>query len=308
MHEQIATPLVSIIMPTYNRAGYIVETIRCIQAQTYTNWELLIIDDGSADNTEELVEQMPDPRIKFYRFDRTGVTGKLKNFGIREAKGALIAFMDSDDLLPADKLEKQVNAMLAHPEAGFSYTNGHNFLEDKSIETIFYTQQAGIECKHIFVPYCQSKINIFIQSVMVWKYAIDRADMFEETRLFNDFTFIGNLAWHYPAVVLYEQLFFRRLHATNSIHFDWLSLCEEYFELLQRYKHEKKLSSGIVKKAIFIPYINVGEGCAIHHKKGLALLYFFKAWQAKPYSIIPFKKAVKLFYNGYLPTPANKNG
>jgi glycosyltransferase involved in cell wall biosynthesis len=88
---------ISIIMPTYNRAAYIIETIKSIQDQTYSNWELIIIDDGSEDNTEELIAQIKDERVLFYKAGRIGVIGKTKNIGLAKANGGFIAFMDSDD-------------------------------------------------------------------------------------------------------------------------------------------------------------------------------------------------------------------
>src|SRR6059058_3320007 len=99
---------ISIIMPTYNRAAYIGETIRSILTQTYQNWELIIIDDGSEDNTEDLVKRIGDERINFYKAGRIAVNGKIKNMGLEKAKGELIAFIDSDDLWAETKLEKQV--------------------------------------------------------------------------------------------------------------------------------------------------------------------------------------------------------
>ena len=73
---------VSIIMPTYNRAEYIIETIESIRNQTYSNWELIIVDDGSDDNTEELISQIKDERIQFYKAGRIGVNGRIKNIGL----------------------------------------------------------------------------------------------------------------------------------------------------------------------------------------------------------------------------------
>ena len=116
-------PLVSIIMPTYNRADYILETITSIQDQTYTNWELLVLDDGSEDDTENIVRTVGDSRVQYTRFSRIGKTGKLKNDGIRSAKGELITFMDSDDLWPKEKLQLQVDALLQNLALSSAFKN-----------------------------------------------------------------------------------------------------------------------------------------------------------------------------------------
>ena len=97
MFEMNSPPLLSIIMPTYNRANFIIETIESIQNQTHTNWELLIIDDGSNDNTEELVISINDNRIHYYKEIHQGME-KARKTGLERAKGELIGFMDSDDL------------------------------------------------------------------------------------------------------------------------------------------------------------------------------------------------------------------
>src|SRR6476620_12184719 len=91
-------PKISILMPTYNRGAFIGETIESILKQTYQNWELIIVDDGSDDNTEELVLQVKDQRIQFYKAGRVGINGKIKNIGVEKASGDLISFIDSDDL------------------------------------------------------------------------------------------------------------------------------------------------------------------------------------------------------------------
>ena len=114
-------------MPTYNRAAYIMETIESIRNQTYQNWELIIVDDGSDDNTEEIIEEIKDSRIRFYKAGRIGIPSKIKNIGLENATGEIIAFIDSDDLWAQTKLEKQLIALQQYPGAGFSLTGGYNF-------------------------------------------------------------------------------------------------------------------------------------------------------------------------------------
>jgi glycosyltransferase involved in cell wall biosynthesis len=121
-------PKISIIMPTYNRAHLFAETIVSIRNQTFTNWELLIMDDGSDDDTEGIIAQIEDKRIQFYKTARTGYVSKLKNIAIKKARAELIAFIDSDDLWAPTKLQKQLDAMEQYPEAGFCLTGGYTFI------------------------------------------------------------------------------------------------------------------------------------------------------------------------------------
>jgi glycosyltransferase involved in cell wall biosynthesis len=102
-----SAPLVSIVMPTYNRAQYILETIKSIQKQTYCSWELIIVDDGSDDNTRQLVNQINDERVTYYYNSHVGMEHTRK-IGLDIAKGDFIGFMDSDDLWAPTKLQKQV--------------------------------------------------------------------------------------------------------------------------------------------------------------------------------------------------------
>lgn len=115
--------LVSIIMPSYNTEQYIGESIKSVQAQTYENWELIIVDDCSTDNTDTAVEPfLSDERIRYLKNSRNSGAAVSRNYALREAKGKWIAFLDSDDLWLPDKLEKQINFMLENGYH-FSYTN-----------------------------------------------------------------------------------------------------------------------------------------------------------------------------------------
>lgn len=104
--------LVSIITPCYNCSKFIEETIHSIQNQTYSNWELLISDDGSTDNSVEIIErlQLTDARIKLFKLQNSGAA-VARNHSIKMANGRYIAFLDSDDLWLPKKLEKQVAFM-----------------------------------------------------------------------------------------------------------------------------------------------------------------------------------------------------
>lgn len=115
--------LVSIIMPSYNTADYISESIKSVQVQTYTNWELIIVDDCSTDNTDEVVAAfLGDQRIRYLKNERNSGAAVSRNRALREAKGRWIAFLDSDDLWVPEKLEKQIEFMEKNGYS-FSYTN-----------------------------------------------------------------------------------------------------------------------------------------------------------------------------------------
>ena len=108
------TDLVSIITPTYNCGRFIAETIESVQAQTYTNWEMIIIDDCSTDHTDEIVAMYSerDSRIKYHCLKRNSGAAIARNTALRMAVGRWIAFLDSDDLWHPEKLERQVKFMI----------------------------------------------------------------------------------------------------------------------------------------------------------------------------------------------------
>lgn len=145
--------LVSIITPSYNTAKFIAETIRSVQAQTYKNWELLIVDDCSTDNTDEIVQEyMSDTRIKYLKNEKNSGAAVSRNRALREAKGKWIAFLDSDDLWTPDKLQKQIEFM----EKGgyhFSYTNYEEIDENSNALGITITGPKRVT-KHGMYNYC----------------------------------------------------------------------------------------------------------------------------------------------------------
>src|SRR5680860_301446 len=105
--------LVSVIMPAYNSAAFIAESIRSVLQQTHQNWELLIIDDASKDDTVSIIEKIQDTdsRIKLFQNESNKGTGVCRNTGIEAAQGAYIAFLDADDLWLPQKLETQLEFM-----------------------------------------------------------------------------------------------------------------------------------------------------------------------------------------------------
>ncbi|WP_254565644.1 glycosyltransferase family A protein [Oscillatoria sp. HE19RPO] len=114
-------PKVSIIIPAYNAEATILETIDSVLKQTFTDFEILVINDGSQDKTPALVEAISDPRLQIITYPNGGV-GVARNRGIALAKGEFIAFLDADDLWTTDKLEKQYDALQESPEAGVAYS------------------------------------------------------------------------------------------------------------------------------------------------------------------------------------------
>ncbi len=130
--------LVSVIMPSWNTGRFIADSIQSVLNQTYTNWELLIVDDCSTDNTDEVVASFNDSRIKYFHNERNSGAALTRNKAMREAQGEWIAFLDSDDLWTPDKLEKQVKFMETHGYV-LSYTEYEKIDEEDNPLNIYVT-------------------------------------------------------------------------------------------------------------------------------------------------------------------------
>ena len=113
MNNKNTSPLVSIITPSYNSADFITDTIDSVRSQTYSNWEMIIIDDHSSDQTVKVVKAIikQEPRIRLIERRENGGPARTRNAGLKEATGRYVAFLDSDDQWLPNKLTKQVNFM-----------------------------------------------------------------------------------------------------------------------------------------------------------------------------------------------------
>jgi glycosyltransferase involved in cell wall biosynthesis len=291
-----AYPKVSIIMPTYNRAHYILESIKSVQQQTHESWELIIIDDASEDNTEEIVVAVNDHRIQFYKSERTGIVGKLKNTGLDKSSGEVIAFLDSDDLWNPSKLEKQIEAMKAYPDAGFCMTGGYNFTKPEEPSEYFYKKKEGSKYGDIFISIFRSEIAGYTQALLLRRECLEQTGGFREVtgRTFTDIDFIVHLAWHFKAVVLFEPLVYRRLHESNYIHSTWEKSYYEGIEIIR--ENSGRLPVPVWKNALFQLYINFGEKCLLYKQRKKAVRQFLKAWVNKPSSLVPMKKISKSLF------------
>ena len=161
-------------MPTYNRAGFIMETIESIRQQTYKNWELIIADDGSEDETKFLVENLDDPRIFYLEFEHCGMGSRMKNLALKQSSGELVAFIDSDDLWHPFKLEKQITALKEFPITGFCVTNGYNFKQPFHPTDFFYKQKQGYRIGELFIPFFQSELAGFTQALMIRRKCLEK--------------------------------------------------------------------------------------------------------------------------------------
>jgi glycosyltransferase involved in cell wall biosynthesis len=126
-------PQVTVIIPSYNYGRFVGQTIESVQAQTYQNWECIVVDDGSTDNTRAVVESYAsrDTRIR-YVYQRNQRAGTARNNGIRNSRGRYLQFLDADDLIEPQKLERQVEYLERHPEVDIAYGGVRYFRSEEA--------------------------------------------------------------------------------------------------------------------------------------------------------------------------------
>ena len=171
-------PLVSVIIPTYNRANIITETVYSVISQTYSTLEIIIIDDGSMDTTNRVVSKIKDSRVRYIYTKNWGGPARARNIGVKLSHGEYIAFLDSDDLWPPEKIEKQMQCFQNDVKVDLVYSDSVIF--NANHERKFYRQH-----KYQYNPFyyfIHSEFTFPLSSVMIKKISLDPNDLFPEVK------------------------------------------------------------------------------------------------------------------------------
>lgn len=175
--KTLSSELVSVIIPTYNRAHLIGDSIRSVLAQTYSNLEIIVADDGSTDNTEEVIAAISDSRLRYLRQPNRG-RSNARNHALSIASGKYITFLDSDDLYLPNKVELQVNYLKSHPGVGMVYTSAYCI--NGQGEMLAHKYEASVsgfiyESIAFFTP-----VTITLPTVMTYRKVMDHVGGFDE--------------------------------------------------------------------------------------------------------------------------------
>lgn len=201
-------PSISVIIPAYNAQNTIFETISSVLNQTFTDLEIIVIDDGSTDKTCEYVQAIDDERIKLFAYENGGVA-KARNLGISHVQGEYIAFLDHDDLWTADKLEAQITALRKSPDAGVAYSWTVTMYSEE--DPVRYHQPDKIYFEGNVYP--QLLLSNFIASgsnILVRTKAVESIGDFDPTPISNeDLDFYIRLAakWNFVLVPKYQIIY-----------------------------------------------------------------------------------------------------
>lgn len=205
-------PVVSVIIPTYNREKLIVNAINSVMKQTYQDFDIMIIDDASTDNTESVIKGMNNDKIRYFKMEKNGGQCIARNYGIKQAKGEYIAFLDSDDeWLPA-KLEKQLECFEKGPAnlgSVYSYSYSRDMIRKKTT-LISGNYYRGNILGKLMEGFCPPTPSLF----MIKKEALEKVNYFDEKLItFVDLDLHIRIAREYlfdyveePLIIKYEQI------------------------------------------------------------------------------------------------------
>ena len=271
--------MVSIILPTYNRAHLIAESIRSVLEQTYSDFELLVVDDGSDDNTDTIVSAFKDERIRYFNKEHTGHTSILKNFALGVAKGDLIGFIDSDDLWKKEKLGKQVEVLNGNKTVGFSISDVTTFRDSIILIDHSYQLQNTIEYTNIFERLVKNRMLVYNPTLVIRKECFNRVGLFNEQMFSGDYHFNMRLSYYYDAAVIYETLVLRRAHDSNMSELLPFENYAEYIETYEYLRRNKMIDFTDVYKAKTNAYLKMGNIYSAQGAKRQAFNNYFRSFK-----------------------------
>jgi len=228
------------------------EALESALSQTVSHLEVLVIDDGSDDGTAEFIGAHNHPAIRYFRFPHSGRVSRLRNFGIENARGEYIAFLDSDDLWTAGTLESLLAGLQAHPEAGFAYCGFRTFDEAGNSKIHVYRTGAGPErsVQNVFAGMVAGAMGPYPSALLMRRSALDRIGLLDEDLVLGEYEFICRLAYEFPAAIVHEPLVRIRKHAGNA---SWSLQAEELREAIiavEKSYRARKIPLGVFQDRI----------------------------------------------------------
>jgi len=272
-------PKVSVIIITYNRANFLLEAVRSVLSQTYTDFELIIVDDASQDNTAQVVDGLSDKRIRYIRHEVNKGEAGARNTGVTNSKGEYIAFLDDDDEWLPEKLRLEVDVLEnSPPETGGVYT-GTILTEMASGKTLlsFVPEERG----NIYRNLIASNVVGGASTVLLRKECFEKVGLFDQIVGYPvDYDMWIRIAEEFQFEVIGEPLVKYRIHDNNMS--DNLEIrirgWEAFFE-----KHREFFASNA--RACSQHYFYLGNQYCLVGKKWKAINAFLKAVKLDPFKI-----------------------
>jgi glycosyltransferase involved in cell wall biosynthesis len=293
MTSSLAFPLVSIIIPTYNRAHLIGESIKSVVDQSYRNWELIIVDDGSEDETERAVRSLNHPRIHYYKIAHSGILGKVRNHGIKKAQGDYIAFLDSDDLWRNDKLEFQMR-LFSEYDIYYTFSNGSHFGEGVTVQPPELQDLAVGNLFHDLI--LNHKYMIYMPSLLFKKAVFNQIHMINENmKSGGDVDFVYRMAQKFNGAFSNERLVSIRKHNYGmSSQYHEIAHLED-IKIIDRFRTAGAVTNKQANMIIADHYYKLGLLELRKVKMGKTFYYFMQHAKLNPFN---YKGWIRLLQAG----------
>ena len=212
MHEK----LVSVVIPTHNRGDLITETIESVLAQSYGNIEIIVVDNGSTDDTEEVIKKINAPNLQYIKQENSGGPAGPRNHGVRRSSGEYIAFLDSDDIWLGDKIKRQVEIFEKMPEVGLVFCQCRFFGKEYHGKTIYPVKASS---GNVFDDIINGNFVPTV-SVVCRRAALTETGAFDESiklRAFEDYELWMRIAYKHRFYFINEPLCLLRMHSQSML-------------------------------------------------------------------------------------------
>lgn len=230
-------PLVSITMPVYNGADFLQEAINSVLAQTYSNWELLVINDGSTDSSRDIVLANTDPRVRLIDNEQNMGIINTRNRGIELANGKYIAWLDADDIAMPTRIEKQVRFLEKHPDCGAVGTLFQQLTTDGTLGKIYEFPTGRKEVRtHLLIENCICNSSTMLPATLmkVSKYL-------HEFEVAEDYELWDRISTSHYICIIPEILTHYRVHGNNVS----IKKKEKMFETVKQLSARMLTSTGL---------------------------------------------------------------
>lgn len=239
-------PKLSIIILTYNREYLLLETLASVFEQRYTDYEIIIVDDGSTDETSLRLEELKDKPIRYYYTTHLGNLSQLRNLGWQYAQGQYIAFLDADDIWLPSKLERQVQILETNQNLAFVYTDVEEFNAQGILRPRIYSAfETEWQAEAQFELTLSGRMPIYASTVLIRKSLAETIGGFEEGLILGDTHFLLRLARRYPCELIFEPLVRIRKHDHNISVYEEREAYVEMLIVLDFFKEKEGLSPQI---------------------------------------------------------------
>lgn len=233
-------PKVSIIMPVYNAEKYVSEAIESVRNQSYENWELIIVDDGSIDRSPEIIDaySRKDPRIKSLHQKKQGVS-MARNFALCQTHGEYVTFIDSDDVYHPDRLYRMVQIFEKYPNCDIVFSSYTEFMGEWKYSEASNSGEIKVYDDEILIHVISDTKNHFVWNAMI-RSGIAGKEQFAPIRFAEDYCYIRDCAYHCRQMaVLEDVLYFYRRDNENAMtsHFFSEKYVPDYMELVKNAYH-----------------------------------------------------------------------